>query len=200
MRASEGRRPAALRVEEQSKRLDCSTSVLQSRSGRGVAATAVGGTALLLSSMAWASSTRCDSAILGARTVALAAELERSLGDSSACPTLETLIRNHSLDIHKADDPFGARYRIGCIGDTVVVTSAGVDGVFGTRDDLTSEPSATARCAANGTPWSIVIEWGLFGLIGLAIVGSVALAVARGRRIDRNVSIESKSPKDESSP
>lgn len=77
---------------------------------------------LLLSSSAGAHTTRCESAIVGARTVALAAEMERSLGDSSACPTVETLVRNHGLDVHKVDDSFGACVRVDCIGDAVEVT------------------------------------------------------------------------------
>lgn len=53
------------------------------------------------------------------------------------CPTLTQLIvdRRWERDA-RADDPWGGRYRIHCSDDEVNVRSAGRDGRFQTRDDV----------------------------------------------------------------
>lgn len=57
------------------------------------------------------------------------------------CPTVFDLIRDHQLDGGQSVlDPWENDYRILCTGDDVIVTSAGDDERFGTRDDISADP------------------------------------------------------------
>ena len=53
------------------------------------------------------------------------------------CPTLSQLEHEQYLNASaRTADPWGARFRVVCEQDTVVITSPGPDGKPGTRDDV----------------------------------------------------------------
>lgn len=57
------------------------------------------------------------------------------------CPTVEELRRDGLLSRRtNTEDPWGTPYRIECEADYAIAISAGLDSIFGTSDDVKSEP------------------------------------------------------------
>jgi len=63
---------------------------------------------------------------------------EALIQGDGGCPTYDSLVRDQYL-FARADSQLGT-IRIDCKDDSIVVHSSGLDGKFGTSDDLTTEP------------------------------------------------------------
>lgn len=75
-----------------------------------------------------------------AQYVAKAAAVWRMANDTELCPTPKELVSSKIIDKLGGLDGWRGEYRITCSGQTVTVTSAGPDGVFGTSDDIAVGP------------------------------------------------------------
>jgi hypothetical protein len=65
------------------------------------------------------------------------AVLVRALAAPRRCPTVNDLVRDRVIDrASSVTDPWGRPWRIVCQADDVIVSSAGPDGIEGTRDDV----------------------------------------------------------------
>lgn len=60
------------------------------------------------------------------------------------CPSTAILVRDRQLDSGQSlSDAWGNSYRIDCLDDDVIVTSAGQDETFRSRDDIAWPPKLT---------------------------------------------------------
>jgi hypothetical protein len=58
------------------------------------------------------------------------------------CPAIDDLVREGVIDrASSVTDPWGHPWRIVCQADDVIVSSAGPDGIEGTRDDIVAAKS-----------------------------------------------------------
>lgn len=80
---------------------------------------------------------RLSAAATEARTIRTAAQLWRADARDVACPTLDDLLKEELLERGtRKVDPWGSGYRIDCVGNQIVVASAGPDRKRGTADDV----------------------------------------------------------------
>ena len=62
--------------------------------------------------------------------------------EDASCPTVHDLVEARILNRQQRTvDPWGNDYRVECIDDEAVVSSAGRDGIFDTDDDVPAEES-----------------------------------------------------------
>jgi hypothetical protein len=62
---------------------------------------------------------------------------QRNNSESEGCPTVTQLIHEKHLDHQtRTYDPWGERFRVRCLADDIVVSSAGRDGKLNTGDDV----------------------------------------------------------------
>ena len=62
--------------------------------------------------------------------------------EDASCPSVQDLVDARILSgQQRTVDPWGHDYRVECVDEEVIVTSAGRDGVFETDDDVPAEPS-----------------------------------------------------------
>lgn len=72
-----------------------------------------------------------------AQTLRSAVELYRAQLPDASCPMLFELVDRHMLAANSVtEDRWGNAYVIRCVGDDIIVTSNGPDGVLGSPDDI----------------------------------------------------------------